>query len=616
MFRFPRLLCVSLFILLTARASAGIVISGWDFQNLSVATNLTPASDLGPVAGAATALGMNNTYPTPGPGVDISDVLISAGSSDPAGDNNNAWRVRSGIPPGSTVAANGWSSLAPIGTQGAQFMASTAGCSGIKVTFDLNTTAQAEANLQVQYTLDGKTWINTPITYTGPGASIKVNTISSDTVKGTYIQFTGGAWFNQITADLSGITGANNNPNFGVRMVNASTGNDNVNGTGTAYNNSSGNWRFDEVLVIANTAAPFVVNQPQPAITAAAGGSVAFSMAAVGAPAPTYQWLKNGSVIAGATSPALVLRSVTAADAASYSCAVTNAQGAVMSSGATLAIGGTAAPGLLVNGSILINSGSGGRAPIIGFVVSGAAGATKAVLARAIGPALSAFGVGGVLADPSLNIVGGGTLVASNDNWSSPSGNGAAVTSAAAATGAFPLTAQNGLDAALVATLAPGAYTMQIAGNGSTNGFVLAEVYDAFATAPASARLSNLSALGQVGPVGNPLVAGFVISGPNAKTVLVRGMGPSLATFVPGSVLPDSQLVLFSGRLQIASNVGWGGDLQLKAVSDAVGAFRASSATNTDSMILITLPPGAYTALISSPSGATGLAMVEVYEVP
>ena len=248
--------------------------------------------------------------------------------------------------------------------------------------------------------------------------------------------------------------------------------------------------------------------------------------------------------------------------------------------------------------------------------MSGAAGATKAVLARAIGPALSAFGVGGVLADPSLNIVGGGTLVASNDNWSSPSGNGAAVTSAAAATGAFPLTAQNGLDAALVATLAPGAYTMQIAGNGSTNGFVLAEVYDAFATAPASARLSNLSALGQVGPVGNPLVAGFVISGPNAKTVLVRGMGPSLATFVPGSVLPDSQLVLFSGRLQIASNVGWGGDLQLKAVSDAVGAFRASSATNADSMILITLPPGAYTALISSPSGATGLAMVEVYEVP
>lgn len=378
---------------------------------------------------------MNNVYPTPGPGVDISDVLISAGSSDLAGENNNAWRVRSGIPPGSAVAANGWSSLAPIGTQGAQFMASTAGCSGIKVMFDLNTTAQAEANLQVQYTLDGKTWNNVPLFYNGPGASIKVNTTSSDTVKGTYIQFTGGAWFNQITADLTGITGANNNPNFGVRMVNASTGNDNVNGTGTAYNNSSGNWRFDEVLVTANAAAPFVANQPQPAITAAAGSSVAFSVAAVAAPAPTYQWLKNGTVIAGATSPALLLRLVSAVDAASYSCTITNAQGSMTSSNAALAVSSTTAPGSLVNGSIFVNAGPGARTPTIGFVITGAAGATKTILARAVGPALSAFGVGGVLADPALNILAGGTVVASNDNWNSLSSNGGAVAAASAACG-------------------------------------------------------------------------------------------------------------------------------------------------------------------------------------
>ena len=594
------------------------MISGWDFQNLSVATNLNPASDLGPVAGAASALGMNNSYPTPGPGVDISDVLISAGSSDPAGDNNNAWRVRSGIPPGSTVAANGWSSLAPIGTQGAQFMASTAGCSGIKVMFDLNTTAQAEANLQVQYTLDGKTWINTPVTYAGPGASIKVNTTSSDTVKGTYIQFTGGAWFNQITADLTGIAGANNNPNFGVRMVNASTGNDNVNGTGAAYNNSSGNWRFDEVLVTANAAAPFITSQPQPTITAAVGSSVAFSVAAVAAPAATYQWLKNGTAIPGATFSAYLLRAASPIDAANYRCTITNAQGSTTSSNAALTVSSTTASGSLVNGSIFVNAGPGLRTPTIGFVVSGATGASKAILARAVGPALAAFGVGGVLADPVLNIFAGGTVAASNDNWNSPSSNGGAVTATGAAVGAFPLTPQNGLDAALTTALAPGAYTIQVAGNGATSGFVLAEIYDAAAlaqTAP-SARLTNLSARGQVGPVGNPLVMGFVVSGPNAKSVLIRAMGPSLAAYLPTGVLPDSQLALFSGRVQIAGNIGWGGDAQLKAVSDSAGAFGATSTTSADSMILTTLPPGAYTAVLSSPSGATGIAMIEIYEVP
>ena len=106
------------------------------------------------------------------------------------------------------------------------------------------------------------------------------------------------------------------------------------------------------------------------------------------------------------------------------------------------------------------------------------------------------------------------------------------------------MTAQNGLDAALTASLAPGAYTIQAFGNGATSGFVLAEIYDVAALSPPalSARLTNLSARGQVGPVGNPLVMGFVVSGPNAKTVLIRGMGPSLAAYVPAGVLSAVRL--------------------------------------------------------------------------
>jgi uncharacterized protein YegP (UPF0339 family) len=232
----------------------GTVISGWDFQNLAIGTDLTPASDLGAVAGAASTLGMTNTYGTPNASTDISDILVSAGSSDTA-TTNNAWRIRGGAT--SPNVANGWSSLAPIGTQGAQFLVNTTGYSGIQLRFDVNTTTQAEANLQVQYTLDGTDWVNAPVAYSGTGATAKMNTTSANTVMGSYIQFTAGAWYNGIVADFSSVPGADNNPNFGVRLVNASTGADDINGAGTAYNNNSGNWRFDEVQVLGNPATPF-----------------------------------------------------------------------------------------------------------------------------------------------------------------------------------------------------------------------------------------------------------------------------------------------------------------------------------------------------------------------
>jgi len=147
---------------------------------------------------------------------------------------------------------NGWSSQAPIGTQGAEFAGSTAGFNSIKVTFDLHTTSASEANLAVFYTTNGgATWSNANvITYSGSGASIKTNSSSTNTVIGTYIQFQNAAapWYNGIVADLSGIAAVNSNANFAVKLVNASKGADDINQDGTAYNNSSGNWRYDNVI--------------------------------------------------------------------------------------------------------------------------------------------------------------------------------------------------------------------------------------------------------------------------------------------------------------------------------------------------------------------------------
>jgi hypothetical protein len=84
---------------------------------------------------------------------------------------------------------------------------------------------------------------------------------------------------------------------------------------------------------------------------------------------------------------------------------------------------------------------------------------------------------------------------------------------------------------------------------------------------------------------------------------------------VPGT-LADPQLALYSGSTLLDSNGGWGGNADIANAAAAVGAFAWASASSADSAILITLPPGAYTAQVSGAAGDTGVALIEVYEVP
>ena len=77
-------------------------------------------------------------------------------------------------------------------------------------------------------------------------------------------------WNNQITANLDG-TGVDNDPNFAIEIVNASTGTDDVNIGGTAYNNSSGNWRYDNVIISGTSITP----TPEPSSIALAGVGIA-----------------------------------------------------------------------------------------------------------------------------------------------------------------------------------------------------------------------------------------------------------------------------------------------------------------------------------------------------
>jgi hypothetical protein len=124
--------------------------------------------------------------------------------------------------------------------------------------------------------------------------------------------------------------------------------------------------------------------------------------------------------------------------------------------------------------------GTGGDILIAGFAIAGTG--TKQVLIRAVGPALTAFGVPGALADPRLEVFDGtGRSLAVNDNWGTAVGSATLATAATfSAVGAFPLTAGS-RDAALLLTLNAGAsYTVQVAGVNNATGEALVEVYEVF----------------------------------------------------------------------------------------------------------------------------------------
>jgi hypothetical protein len=334
-----------------------------------------------------------------------------------------------------------------------------------------------------------------------------------------------------------------------------------------------------------------------------------------------YQWFLNGAAISGATYSTYEIRNATAANDGSYTCIATDSSGAVESSAATLNVVGATNPGRLVNISCRADVGTGGNILIAGIVVGGlGTSGSESLLIRGSGPALIPFGVTGTLPDPQLQLYTGSTLLGTNNGWA---GN-AQIASAATSEGAFIWSISSSHDSALLESLPGGPYTAQIAGQSGDTGVALAEVYDvtpAGTYTAATPRLVNISARVQVGTGGNVLIAGFVIGGSTSKTVLIRGSGPALIPFGVTGTIPDPELQLYKSNSDgtstlLQADTGWGGDSQIAATAASVGAFSWGASSTPDSAILITLPPGAYTAQVSGASGDTGVALVEVYDVP
>jgi len=362
--------------------------------------------------------------------------------------------------------------------------------------------------------------------------------------------------------------------------------------------------------------APVIVSQPL-GQTITPGSSYTLSATGYGV-SLAYQWYLNGIPISGATSASYTIVSATAASAGAYTVAISNGGGSIISNPALVAV---SSPGRLINLSVLSMDGVGSQLLTIGFVTGGKGTVgSQNLLIRGSGPALASYSIANYLADPTLNVLNSSSVsVASNDNWGSTADNLNSVNNADAATGAFAFASPNSLDAALVTSLTPAAYTVQVSGKNGASGYALAEVYDNTVSGLytiKTPRLINISCLEQISS-GASLTAGFVIGGSTSVQVLIRAVGPSLVSYGVNGVIPDPKLTVFNSlSLVLASNSGWGGDTAITAANIASGAFQFSSSNSKDSAVLLTLQPGAYTVQAASASGVSGVTLIEVYEVP
>jgi hypothetical protein len=255
----------------------------------------------------------------------------------------------------------------------------------------------------------------------------------------------------------------------------------------------------------------------------------------------------------------------------------------------------TPAPQYLLNISTRVRVRGGDNVMIGGFIIDG--DSNKDIVFRALGPSLANLGVPGVLADPTLELYDStGTLITQNDNWATlPSGTVPA--------GFEP---PNPAEAVIVASLAPGSYTAVLRSADGTEGNALCELYD---LSPGNSTLRNISTRGEVGTGDDVMIGGFIIGGTTPAKIMVRAIGPSLAAFGVSGVLPDPVLELHDkdGSL-IFQNDNWRAE-QAQQIIDT----NIPPSDESESAIIATLAPGAYTAIVHDAGTAQGVALVEVY---
>ncbi len=316
----------------------------------------------------------------------------------------------------------------------------------------------------------------------------------------------------------------------------------------------------------------------------ALGSSPRISAAATGSPSPSYQWLKNGVVIPGATANDLDLNNVTTADTAVYSVIASNQAGAAMSTSAHLIVGGVA----------------GVSAPVISVQPLSQSTVTQS----SVSFQLAASG----LPAPSLQ-------------WRK---NGLDI--AGATSSILTISKVNKSDAGTYTVLVRNAYgsvtskPAELIVNNSSKGAVAGVegpgVDSGLAGDETMSRIVNISVRASAGAADESLIVGFVVSAGAQKPVLIRGIGPTLSAFGVEGALQDPKVSLFSGSVLSSANDDWGVNDNAPTIQSTglkVGAFALGETTNDAALISI-LRSGAYTAQVSGQGTERGVALIEVYD--
>jgi hypothetical protein len=241
----------------------------------------------------------------------------------------------------------------------------------------------------------------------------------------------------------------------------------------------------------------------------------------------------------------------------------------------------------------------GDNALIGGFIVTGPE--PKTIVLRALGPSLGRYGLSHTLRDPVLKVYNSSrTLIATNDNWQSDPHNADIKKNG--------LAPSNLLESATLQPLTPGAYTVIVAGKDSIPGTGLVELYDL--STRSNSKLVNMSTRGSVAAGDGVLITGFIVGDVGSTTVIVRALGPSLASSGVTGVLSDPALTIYdSTGSVIATNDNWQGD----ANAIDVQRNRLAPPNPSESALVLHLPAGAYTAIVRGADGGTGVALAEVY---
>ncbi|MEP7072372.1 MAG: hypothetical protein ABI839_08290 [Verrucomicrobiota bacterium] len=224
-----------------------------------------------------------------------------------------------------------------------------------------------------------------------------------------------------------------------------------------------------------------------------------------------------------------------------------------------------------------------------------------------MGPSLTAFGVTGVLSDPTIELRdSAGALVATNNDWRDTQadlfGPGGRY---------HRLQPDSEKESAIAVTVEPGAYTFIVRGNNGSTGVALAECYDV--SPGADSQLLNVSTRSLVQVGDHVLIGGLVVDGDTKARVIVRALGPSLKSYGVNSVLANPELSVYDadGKL-IRSCQDWQDD-----ATQAANLVKNNYAPSNprEAAMIVTLPPGNYTAVISGENNTQGVALLEAYRL-